>query len=132
MAAFIPGGYASSYLDIVNAINADNPSQFTSALSHLGLANENEEGILFLLYINDDAPASQSFPTSVDRAGDLFPKLALSGTSVLFGLDGGGSIGVAHVDIDGALDVKVRSWRQKWWLPTPDKVNNYIVITVSP
>lgn len=132
MAAFIPGGYASSYLDIVNAINADNPSQFTSALSHLGLANENDEGILFLLYINDDAPASQAFPTSVDRAGDLFPKLALSGTSVLFGLDGGGSIGVAHVDIDGALDVKVRSWRQKWWLPTPDKVNNYIVITVSP
>ncbi|TFG50771.1 MAG: hypothetical protein E4H40_00575 [Candidatus Brocadiia bacterium] len=132
MAAFIPGLYAPSYLDIINAINADNPSQFTSALSHLGLADENGEGILFLLYINDDAPAAQAFPASVDRAGDLFPNLVLSGTSVLFGLDGGGSVGVAHVNLDGSLDVTCRAWRQKWWLPTPDKVNNYIVITVSP
>ena len=116
--------------------NAENPSQEVSAMLHIGVANKPSDGeVMFILYTNggDMWPNSLSgwkYDERVERVGPsgLFHKLQDSGTTLLLGLDGGGSVGVAHDNGAGSLEMKARGLRH---LTALYHVNNYVLFQIS-
>jgi len=126
LAAFIPKNAGETYTDIINQIHAVHPSQYSSAFNHLGIADANDESILFIFFTS--SAMASDFPANVDRA-PLFADLVTSGASVCYGLDGSSSVGVAHEDLNGTVNVVVEGGKHggmSVW-----KVNNYIIFTVG-
>ena len=124
LSAFIPKNSQETYTDIINQIDQVHGSQYTSAMAHVGIANQSGEGILFVLFTAN--PNASDFP-SLDRA-PFFADLVTSGVSMCYGLDGSGSVGVALEDTDGQLQVVVEGHKHRslHW-----KVNNYLVFSVA-
>ena len=125
LAAFIPKNATETYSDIISAINVPHPSQYESAVAHVGVADVNSEGLVFLLFTAD--AEADDFPSQIDRA-PMFEGLVSSGASMCYGLDGSGSIGVVHEDLTKRI-VRVVKGNKHTWLPW--KVNNYIIFEIT-
>ena len=131
--ALIPADYGRSYAEIIAAVDVENAPQATAALSHIGVANNNGENILFLVYVNEPYPIGDVWTDPIRRDTDLLPKLVISGCSSLRGLDGGGSVGIVHRDLDGNMQTWVKAPRHwsRYSPPYEDRVNNYFMLHIS-